>query len=165
MPATSWMRKKTKPTDAPAREMTELSERERIRRWLRGQHVAEEVQHRLRAEEGPNPARAVAHCLSALAALEAMGRWPAPPDAVAEQQIAVVRARWLRIQRHARAAMERAGVGAALEKGVVEAVARFEADLRRLARDGAQLRRHAGAPLRSGAPSRRRAGPRRGRNR
>jgi hypothetical protein len=58
----------------------------------------------LQAAEGPRPARAVAHALSALAALEAMGRWPGPRDPIAERAVAEVRRRWARIQRHARRA-------------------------------------------------------------
>ena len=75
-----------------------------IRRWLAGQRASEQMQHVLKAAEGPRPARAVAHALSALAALEAMGRWPGPRDPISERAVAEVRRRWARIQRHARRA-------------------------------------------------------------
>lgn len=74
-----------------------------VRRWLAGQQAAARVQRALQAAEGPRPARAVAHALSALSALEAMGRWPAPRDPVTERSIQEVRRRWARIQRRARA--------------------------------------------------------------
>ena len=65
--------------------------------------AAEERQRSLRAAEGPRPAQAVAECLSVLSSLEAMGRWPGPRDPVREQGVYVVRERWARIQRRARA--------------------------------------------------------------
>lgn len=73
-----------------------------VQRWLAGQRAAGQVQRSLQAAEGPRPARAVAQALSALAALEAMGRWPGPRDPVSERAVAEVRRRWARIQRHAR---------------------------------------------------------------
>jgi hypothetical protein len=73
-----------------------------IRRWLAGQRAAARLQRVLQAAEGPRPARAVAHSLSALSALEAMGRWPGPRDPVSERAVDEVRRRWARIQHHAR---------------------------------------------------------------
>jgi hypothetical protein len=117
--------------DALARDMAALDEGERIRRWRRGMQAAEKRQRALRAAEGPRPAQAVAECLSALNALEAMGRWPGPRDPVNEQNVQEVRDRWARIQRRARAQ-------ALLEKAVAGAVARFHVDIRRLARAALQ---------------------------
>jgi hypothetical protein len=62
------------------------------------------VQRELQAAEGPRPARAVAHLLSALSALEATWQWPGRRDATSERAIHDVRRRWARIQRRARAA-------------------------------------------------------------
>jgi len=73
-----------------------------IRRWLAGQRAATRLQRALQAAEGPHPARAVAHSLSALSALEVMGRWPGPRDPVSERAVDEVRRRWARIQHHAR---------------------------------------------------------------
>jgi hypothetical protein len=73
-----------------------------IRRWLAGQRATQRLQHALRVAEGPQPARAVAHSLSALSALETMGRWPGPRDPVSERAVDEVRRRWARIQHHAR---------------------------------------------------------------
>jgi hypothetical protein len=47
-----------------AEEMGQLDEGERIRRWGRGQTLAEERQRTLPAAEGPRPAHAVAESLS-----------------------------------------------------------------------------------------------------
>ena len=79
-------------------------ERMAVKRWLAGQRASERAQRELRATEGPRPARAVAHSLSALSALETMGRWPGPRDAVSARAIEEVRRRWARIQRRAREA-------------------------------------------------------------
>lgn len=54
------------------------------------------------AEEGPNPAQAVAEALSAANALAAMGLWPGPRDPASEAAVLVVRERWARIQRKAK---------------------------------------------------------------
>jgi len=62
------------------------------------------MQRTLQAIEGPRPARAVAQSLSALSALETMGRWPGPRDPVSARAIEEVRRRWARIQQRARAA-------------------------------------------------------------
>ncbi|HEY2407554.1 MAG TPA: hypothetical protein VGI10_16210 [Polyangiaceae bacterium] len=80
-----------------------MSERAHVRRWLRGMRASANLQRALSASEGPKPARAVAHSLSALGALEEMGRWPAPRDAVSERAIEEVRRRWIRIEERARA--------------------------------------------------------------
>jgi len=58
----------------------------------------------LQATEGPRPDRAVVQSLSALSALETMGRWPGPRDDVSEHAVQEVRRRWARIQQRARAA-------------------------------------------------------------
>jgi hypothetical protein len=78
----------------------------RILRWRAGHQAAERRQRELLAEEGPNPAQAVAEALDALAVLEAMGQWPSPRDAVSERAVGVVRRRWVRIQNRARAAAQ-----------------------------------------------------------
>lgn len=87
--------------------------------------AGEELQRSLRAAEGPRPAQAVAECLSALNALEAMGRWPGPSDPVSEQGVQAVRERWARIQRRARAQALQQGETRALEAAVSRATARF----------------------------------------
>jgi hypothetical protein len=79
-------------------------ERAAVKRWLAGQRASALVQRTLQATEGPRPARAVAQSRSALSALETMGRWPGPRDAVSDRAIAEVRRRWVRIQQRARAA-------------------------------------------------------------
>ncbi len=79
-------------------------ERAAVQRWLAGQRAAAQAQRALQASEGPRPARAVAQALSALSALETMGRWPGPRDAVSERAIDEVRRRWARVQHRARAA-------------------------------------------------------------
>ena len=79
-------------------------ERAVVKRWLAGQRASERMQRTLQAIEGPRPARAVAQSLSALSALETMGRWPGPRDPVSEHAIEEVRRRWARIQQRARAA-------------------------------------------------------------
>lgn len=98
--------------------------------------AAEERQRQLQAAEGPRPARAVEQCLSALSALETMGMWPGKLDPISEHQIDDVRQQWARIQRKARAqavrvpVTENAGLSAALHR----ALARFQVEVRRLAR-------------------------------
>lgn len=79
-------------------------ERTAVKRWLAGQRASAHRQRTLQAMEGPRPARAIAQSLSALSALETMGRWPGPRDVVAERAIEEVRRRWARIQKRARAA-------------------------------------------------------------
>jgi len=78
-------------------------ERAAVRRWLTGQRASAIAQRALQSAEGPQPARAVRQSLSALSALSTMGRWPGPRDAVSEQAVDEVRARWVRIQKRARA--------------------------------------------------------------
>jgi hypothetical protein len=80
------------------------SQKQAVQRWLAGQRAAARVQRTLQAAEGPRPAHAVAQSLSALSALEAMGRWPAPRDPVSERAVEEVRRRWARIQQRARVA-------------------------------------------------------------
>jgi hypothetical protein len=53
------------------------------------------------AEQGPNPAQAVAEALSALNALGQMGLWPGPRDTASEAAVIEVRERWARIQKRA----------------------------------------------------------------
>jgi hypothetical protein len=120
--------------DASAREMAQLDEGERIRRWRRGMQAGEELQRRLRAAVGPRPAQAVAELFSVLHALEAMGRWPGPSDPLSEQGVQEVRERWARIQRRARAQALQQGEAPALEAAVARAVARLQAEVRRIAR-------------------------------
>lgn len=79
-------------------------ERAAVRRWLAGQRASTRMQRTLQAAEGPRPARAVVQSLSALSALETMGRWPSPRDVVSERAIEEVRRRWVRIQQRARGA-------------------------------------------------------------
>ena len=79
-------------------------EGEAVRRWLAGHRASALAQRSLQAIEGPHPQRAVAQSLTALSALEVMGRWPSPRDAVSERAIEEVRRRWARIQQRARAA-------------------------------------------------------------
>jgi hypothetical protein len=120
--------------DKLAREMAQLDEGERIRRWRRGMQAGEELQRRLRAAEGPRPAQAVAELFSVLNALEAMGRWPGPNDPVSEQGVQEVRERWARIQRRSRAQALQQGEARALEAAVARATAHFQAEVQRLAR-------------------------------
>lgn len=75
-----------------------------IQRWRAGQAAAAVRQRELLAVEGARPEQAVAEALAALNALEALGQWPGPRDAVSEEAVLVVRRRWARIQTRARAA-------------------------------------------------------------
>lgn len=97
--------------------------------------ASEELQRQLRAAEGPRPTQAVAECLSALDALDAMGMWPGELDPISEQQVDDVRRRWAHIQRRARAQAvpARATEDVALRAAIRRAIARFQADLQRLA--------------------------------
>ncbi len=121
---------------AIARQLSELDEGERVRRWRRGMRAAEERQRQLRAAEGPNPAQAVEECLSALSALDAMGMWPGGLDPISERQVDDVRRRWAHVQRRARAQAVRMRFpeDPALRAAIRRAVAQFQADVRRLAR-------------------------------
>jgi hypothetical protein len=98
--------------------------------------AAEERQRQLRAAEGPRSAQAVAECLSALSALDAMGMWPGELDPISERQVDEVRRRWARIQRKARAqaVQVQRPENAALSAAIRRALVRFQADVRRLAR-------------------------------
>ena len=75
-----------------------------IQRWRAGHAAAALRQRELLAAEGARPEQAVAEALAAINALEALGQWPGPRDAVSEQAVEVVRRRWARIQTRARAA-------------------------------------------------------------
>jgi len=89
--------------------------------------AAEERQRQLRAAEGPNPAQAVAECLSALSALDAMGMWPGELDPISERQVDDVRRRWARIEHRARAEAVQVQTtqSAALSAAIRRAVVRF----------------------------------------
>lgn len=81
---------------------TSAREKARIRRWLDG-HAATAVRiRRAVADEGPNPAQAVAEALSAATALAGMGMWPGPRDPASEAAVLEVRRRWARIQQKAK---------------------------------------------------------------
>jgi hypothetical protein len=84
-----------------------LDEAAAIRRWKRGHARATQRQRSLLAADGAQPALAVAESLSALNALDTMGMWPAPRDAIAEQGIQQVRRRWARVQHRAKQARPR----------------------------------------------------------
>ena len=79
-----------------------LDEAAAIRRWERGHARATLRQRGLLAADGTQPALAVAESLSALNALDTMGMWPAPRDAITEQGIQQVRRRWARVQHRAK---------------------------------------------------------------
>ena len=66
-----------------------------IQRWRAGQAAATRRQRELLAAEGPRPEQAVAEALAAINALDALGQWPAPRDAVSEEGVALVRRRHL----------------------------------------------------------------------
>lgn len=72
-----------------------------VRRWLRGQAMADARIRQTFAAEGPNPQQAVAEALSAVNALAEMGLWPGPRDPANEAAVHEVRQRWARIQRKA----------------------------------------------------------------
>jgi hypothetical protein len=79
-----------------------LDEAAAIRRWKRGHARSAQRQRSLLAAAGAQPAVAVAESLSALNALDTMGMWPAPRDAITEQGIQQVRGRWARVQHRAK---------------------------------------------------------------
>ncbi len=82
--------------------ITSTREKVTVRRWLDG-HAAIALRIRqANAEEGPNPAQAVAEALSAASALATMGMWPGPRDPASEAAVLEVRRRWARIQRKAK---------------------------------------------------------------
>jgi hypothetical protein len=89
------------------RYVRQLDEAAAIRRWKRGHALAAHRQRSLQAAEGAQPARAVAESLSALNAMDTMGLWPAPRDAVSERAIQQVRHRWARVQHRAKQARPR----------------------------------------------------------
>lgn len=80
-----------------------MDDREAVKKWLRGQKAAEEMQKRLLAAEGPQPEKAIAEALSALDLLEDMAQWPGPRDTLAEREVEEVRRRWAKVQRRYRA--------------------------------------------------------------
>jgi hypothetical protein len=84
-----------------------LDEAAAIRRWQRGHASSAQRQRSLLAAAGAQPAQAVAESLSALNALDTMGMWPAPRDAISEYGIQQVRRRWARVQHRAKQARTR----------------------------------------------------------
>lgn len=98
-----------------------------------GERLAEERQRSLRAAEGPRPTQAVAESLSALNALHAMGMWPGPLDPISEERVQDVRRRWVRVQRRAKYQAAAIEIDVALMKAIETSIARFHADIRRLA--------------------------------
>jgi len=84
-----------------------LDEAAAIRRWKRGHAKSAQRQRSLLAAAGAQPALAVAESLSALNALDTMGMWPAPRDAISEHGIQQVRRRWARVQHRAKQARTR----------------------------------------------------------
>lgn len=77
-----------------------MDPKEAIQRMRRGQALAAERRRDLARDEGPRSEQAVAEALAAAAALARGGVWPAPRDPVSEAQVAAVRARWVKIERH-----------------------------------------------------------------
>jgi hypothetical protein len=84
-----------------------LDEAAAIRRWKRGHARSALRQRSLLAAAGAQPSLAIAESLSALNALDTMGMWPAPRDAISEQGIQQVRRRWARVQHRAKQARTR----------------------------------------------------------
>ena len=74
-------------------------ERAWVKRFFAGQRAAADRQRDLLEERGADPAQAIAECLSALAALERLGVWPGPRDAVQEREDESLRTRWARLKR------------------------------------------------------------------
>ena len=70
-----------------------------VRGFLTGQREAAERQRELVAQRGARPAQAEAECLDALSALELLGLWPGPRDAVHEREAKALRARWAKLKR------------------------------------------------------------------
>ncbi len=77
------------------------SEKLAVQRWIRGQVLASQRSRQAAADEGPNPAQAVAEAQSAVNALAKMGLWPGPRDPANEVAVSEVRERWARIQKRA----------------------------------------------------------------
>ncbi|MBM4358307.1 MAG: hypothetical protein FJ096_09375 [Deltaproteobacteria bacterium] len=82
-----------------------MNDAEAIRRMRSGHAAAALKQRELDRVEGARPEQAIAEALAAAALLAADGRWPCPPDATREAAVARVRARWVRIERHAGATL------------------------------------------------------------
>jgi hypothetical protein len=78
-----------------------VNDAEAIRRMRSGHAAAAARQQELDRVEGARPEQAVVEALAAAALLAADGRWPSPADATREAAVAEVRARWVRIERHA----------------------------------------------------------------
>lgn len=79
---------------------------EAIRRFRAGHEAAAHRQRELERSTGARPEQAVREAQDALQAMIEMGLFPCPRDAVSQRGIDLVRARWARIQSHARAARE-----------------------------------------------------------
>jgi hypothetical protein len=73
-----------------------------VKTWLRGYRAAALRVEQARAQETPEPERAIAEALSALNLLHDLGTWPGPRDPVEEDGVARVRARWAKVQRRAK---------------------------------------------------------------
>ena len=73
--------------------------REKVQGYLAGHRAAAQRQRELLTERGAQPAQAVPECLDALYALERLGVWPGPRDAVHEREVETVRARWAALKR------------------------------------------------------------------
>lgn len=70
-----------------------------VERFLAGHRAAEERQRQLVEARGAMPEQAVQECLDVLEALERMGTWPGPRDAVQERDIKRVRSLWAKVKR------------------------------------------------------------------
>lgn len=83
------------------------AERDAIRRMRRGHEAAARRSLEQLVAEGPQPERAVTEALAAVDALAEEGLWPGPRDVQSEREVERVRARWVKIERHAQAAAKR----------------------------------------------------------
>jgi hypothetical protein len=68
-----------------------VSDRDAVKRMMRGFVVAESRQRELLRAEGPRPEQAVEEAIAATAALAEEGRWPAPRDPVSQRAVEKVR--------------------------------------------------------------------------
>jgi len=83
-----------------------VSEKDAVKRMLRGFGAAQVRQRELLRVEGPRPEQAVAEAIAAADALAAEGKWPGPRDPVSERAVEGVRRRWVRIGSNARQARQ-----------------------------------------------------------
>ena len=70
-----------------------------VRGFLAGHREAAERQRELLEQRGAQPAQAETECLDALEALDRLGVWPGPRDAVHEREAKAVRAQWAKLKR------------------------------------------------------------------